>query len=68
MLVLVYHVFNMCRRERDNSEAERAQHLKQIHDMQERFREKERQLLSMEEQVRIFLCFLFSLPCDEMNQ
>lgn len=41
------------RRERDNSEAERAQHLKQIHDMQEHLREKERQLLSMEEQHRV---------------
>ncbi|XP_078173988.1 RNA polymerase II degradation factor isoform X2 [Carex rostrata] len=41
------------RRERDNSEAERAQHLKQLHDLQERLREKERQLLSLEEQHRV---------------
>ncbi|KAL5230373.1 hypothetical protein ABZP36_029149 [Zizania latifolia] len=40
------------RRERDNSEAERAQHLKQIHDLQEHLREKESQFLALEEQHR----------------
>ena len=40
-----------CRRERDNSEAERAQHLKQIHELQEHLREKESQFLALEEQV-----------------
>ncbi|KAL5221269.1 hypothetical protein ABZP36_025982 [Zizania latifolia] len=40
------------RRERDNSEAERAQHLKQIHDLQEHLREKESQVLALEEQHR----------------
>ncbi|VAI86772.1 unnamed protein product [Triticum turgidum subsp. durum] len=41
------------RRERDNSEAERAQHLKQIHDLQEHLREKESQYLALEEQHRV---------------
>ncbi|KAK1366403.1 Kinesin-1 heavy chain [Heracleum sosnowskyi] len=40
------------RRERDNSEAERAQHLKQIHDFQEHIQEKERQLMELQEQHR----------------
>lgn len=40
-----------CRRERDNSEAERAQHVKQIHDFQEHIQEKERQLMELQEQV-----------------
>ncbi|CAM0911766.1 unnamed protein product [Alopecurus aequalis] len=40
-------------RERDNSEAERAQHLKQIHDLQEHLREKESQCLALEEQHRV---------------
>ncbi|AQK57833.1 uncharacterized protein LOC100383560 [Zea mays] len=40
------------RRERDNSEAERAQHLKQIHDLQELLREKESQFIAIEEQHR----------------
>lgn len=40
-----------CRRERDNSEAERAQHIKQIHDFQEHIQEKERQLMELQEQV-----------------
>ncbi|KAF7095572.1 hypothetical protein CFC21_097708 [Triticum aestivum] len=40
-------------RERDNSEAERAQHLKQIHDLQEHLREKESQYLALEEQHRV---------------
>ncbi|KAL3521702.1 hypothetical protein ACH5RR_019851 [Cinchona calisaya] len=41
------------RRERDNTEAERAQHIKQIHDLQEHFQEKERQLMELQEQNRI---------------
>ncbi|KAL0317937.1 UNVERIFIED_CONTAM: hypothetical protein Sangu_2208000 [Sesamum angustifolium] len=41
------------RRERDNSEAERAQHIKQIHDLQEHIQEKERQLIELQEQHRI---------------
>ena len=40
-----------CRRERDHSEAERAQHIKQIHDLQEHVQEKERQLIELQEQV-----------------
>lgn len=52
-----------CRRERDNSEAERGQHLKQIHDLQEHLREKESQFIALEEQVffdkpSLFLSFL----------
>ena len=43
-----------CRRERDNSEAERAQHLKQIHDLQEHIQEKERQLIELQDQVCSF--------------
>ncbi|GAB2293925.1 hypothetical protein Dimus_028139 [Dionaea muscipula] len=41
------------RRERDNIEAERAHHLKQIHDLQDHFQEKERQLMELQEQHRI---------------
>lgn len=40
-----------CRREQDNLEAERAQHLKQIHDLQEHIQEKENKFLALEEQV-----------------
>ncbi|XXG68087.1 hypothetical protein AAC387_Pa06g1260 [Persea americana] len=40
------------RRERDNSEAERAQHLKQIHDLKEHIQGKESQFLELEEQHR----------------
>ncbi|XP_044508940.1 uncharacterized protein LOC123227883 isoform X1 [Mangifera indica] len=40
------------RRERDHSEAERAQHIKQIHDLQEHVQEKERQLIELQEQNR----------------
>jgi hypothetical protein len=45
------HFVIFCRRERGNSEAERAQHLKQIHDLQEHLREKENQIIALEEQV-----------------
>lgn len=41
------------RRERDNSEAERAQHLQKIHDLQEHVQEKERQFLELQEQHRV---------------
>ncbi|XP_041009698.1 uncharacterized protein LOC121253842 isoform X2 [Juglans microcarpa x Juglans regia] len=40
------------RRERDHSEAERAQHIKQIHDLQEHIQEKERQLIELQDQHR----------------
>ncbi|KAL1822321.1 uncharacterized protein LOC108214759 isoform X3 [Daucus carota subsp. sativus] len=40
------------RRERDSSEAERAQHIKQIHDFEEHIQEKERQLAELQEQHR----------------
>lgn len=40
------------RRERDSSEAERAQHLQKIHDLQEHVQEKERQFLELQEQHR----------------
>ncbi|KAM0038948.1 hypothetical protein Hdeb2414_s0012g00376431 [Helianthus debilis subsp. tardiflorus] len=41
------------RRERDNSEAERAQHLNKIHELQEHAQEKERQFLELQEQHRV---------------
>ncbi|XP_026665923.2 uncharacterized protein LOC103721343 isoform X3 [Phoenix dactylifera] len=41
------------RRERDNLEAERAQHLKKIRDLQEHIQEKENQFLALEEQHRV---------------
>lgn len=41
----------LCRRERDHSEAERAQQIKQMHELQEHIHEKERQLLELQEQV-----------------
>ncbi|MED6210030.1 hypothetical protein PIB30_060213 [Stylosanthes scabra] len=41
------------RRERDHSEAERAQHMKQIHDLQEHIQEKDRQLIELQEQQRV---------------
>lgn len=48
------------RRERDNSEAERAQLLKQIRDLQEHIQEKDNQFIALEEQVHILLlCFTF---------
>ncbi|KAL9674391.1 hypothetical protein QQ045_030663 [Rhodiola kirilowii] len=40
-------------RERVNSEAERAHHFQQIHDLQEHVKEKERQLLELQEQQRV---------------
>ncbi|KAG9133967.1 hypothetical protein Leryth_004669 [Lithospermum erythrorhizon] len=42
------------RRERDSSEAERAQYIKQIHDLQEHIQEKERQFSELQEQSRSF--------------
>lgn len=41
------------RRERDTSEAERGQHLQQIHDLQEHIQDKERQLIELQEQLRV---------------
>ncbi|XP_020236764.1 uncharacterized protein LOC109816249 isoform X2 [Cajanus cajan] len=41
------------RMERDHSEAERAQHIKQIHDLQEHIQEKDRQLIDLQEQHRV---------------
>ncbi|KAK4273846.1 hypothetical protein QN277_017162 [Acacia crassicarpa] len=41
------------RMERDQSEAERAQHLQQIHELQEHIQEKERQLMELQEQHRV---------------
>ncbi|XP_023533442.1 uncharacterized protein LOC111795329 isoform X3 [Cucurbita pepo subsp. pepo] len=41
------------RRERDHSEAERAQQMKQMHELQEHIHEKERQFLELQEQHRI---------------
>lgn len=41
------------RRERDSSEAERAQHLNQIHDLKEHYQEKESQYIELEEQHRV---------------
>ncbi|XP_028236181.1 uncharacterized protein LOC114415606 isoform X2 [Glycine soja] len=41
------------RMERDHSEAERAQHIKQIHDLQEHIQEKDRQLIELQEQNRV---------------
>nr|XP_043615124.1 uncharacterized protein LOC122587110 isoform X2 [Erigeron canadensis] len=41
------------RRERDNSEAERAQHIQKIHDLQEHVQEKERQFIELQEQHRV---------------
>ncbi|KAL6500978.1 hypothetical protein OROHE_025175 [Orobanche hederae] len=42
-----------CRRERDNSEAERVQHVKQIHDLQEHIQEKDCLFMELQEQHRI---------------
>ncbi|KAL9163031.1 hypothetical protein ABFS82_06G016300 [Erythranthe guttata] len=41
------------RRDRDNSEAERAQHIQQILDLQEHMQDKERQFIELQEQQRI---------------
>ncbi|GMY07603.1 hypothetical protein FCV25MIE_02842 [Fagus crenata] len=41
------------RRERDHSEVERSQHIKQIHDFQEHIQEKERQLIELQDQHRV---------------
>ncbi|KAG6753595.1 hypothetical protein POTOM_041577 [Populus tomentosa] len=41
------------RREHDHSEAERAQHIQQLHDLQEHFQDKERQFLELQEQHRV---------------
>lgn len=41
------------RRERDNSEAEKGHHLKQIHDLQDHIQEKDRQFIELQEQNRV---------------
>ncbi|XP_050385247.1 uncharacterized protein LOC126801826 isoform X2 [Argentina anserina] len=41
------------RRERDHTEAERAQHIQQLHDLQDHIQEKERQLIELQEQHRL---------------
>ncbi|XP_062119999.1 uncharacterized protein LOC133834409 isoform X2 [Humulus lupulus] len=41
------------RRERDHSEAERAQHIKKLHELQEHIQEKDRQLMELQEQHRV---------------
>lgn len=41
------------RRERDNSEAERVQHMQQMHDLQEHIQEKDSRILALEEQHRV---------------
>ncbi|KAF9671041.1 hypothetical protein SADUNF_Sadunf12G0005600 [Salix dunnii] len=40
------------RREHDHSEAERAQHMQQLHDLQEHIQDKERRVLELQEQHR----------------
>ncbi|CAI0397558.1 unnamed protein product [Linum tenue] len=41
------------RRERDHSEAEKAQHMQQLHEFQEHIQDKERQILELQEQRRV---------------
>ncbi|KAL9254842.1 hypothetical protein AKJ16_DCAP11311 [Drosera capensis] len=41
------------RRERENIEAERAHHIKQMHELQDHIQEKERQLMELQDQHRI---------------
>ena len=48
--------------ERDHSEAERAQHIKQIHDLQEHIQEKDRQLIELQEQVGSL--FIYIIICS----
>lgn len=52
----------VCRRELDNSEAERAQHLQKIHDLQEHIQEKERQFIELQEQVPCIICLWLIVP------
>lgn len=57
-----------CRRERDHSEAERAQHIQQIHDLQEHIQEKDRQLIELQEQVgRLYIYISIMLGAKELN-
>lgn len=56
-----FRTFSSCRRERDNSEAEKAQHMKQIHDLQEHIKEKESHFLALEEQVSYPFSIIFAL-------
>lgn len=57
------HLSFLCRRERDNLEAERVQHLKQIHELQGHIKEKESQFLALEEQVSLLILTVFSMQC-----
>ncbi|CAN1251065.1 hypothetical protein LINPERPRIM_LOCUS7609 [Linum perenne] len=41
------------RRERDHTEAERTQHIQQIHELQEHIQDKERQILELQDQHRV---------------
>lgn len=63
IIILILKPFHLlwCRRERDNSESERAQLLKKIHDFQEHIQDKETQILALEEQVG---CFVWPLLTD----
>ncbi|MFS8003992.1 hypothetical protein Hanom_Chr13g01220401 [Helianthus anomalus] len=54
------------RRERENLEAERAQHLNKIHDLQEHVQEKERQFLELQEHV-LYLLFGFVIKNGTRN-
>jgi thioredoxin-related protein len=58
-LLLVSLGKSFCRRERDHSEAERAQHIQQIHDLQEHIQEKDRQLIELQEQVGCLYLYNF---------
>lgn len=56
------------RRERDNADAERAQHIKQIHDLQEHIQEKERQFVELQEQVSLlFFCSVNMFICSTFS-
>ncbi|KAL8134734.1 hypothetical protein AgCh_009667 [Apium graveolens] len=51
-------------RERDTSEAERAQHVKQIHDFQDHMQEKERQFMELQEQFAEFVHTIQALQIE----
>ena len=54
-IAIALKLVSVGRRERDHSEAERAQHIKKIHELQEHIQDKERQLMELQEQV-CFIC------------
>lgn len=60
-------LFSICRRELDNSEAERAQHLSQICDLQEHIQGKDSQILALQEQVD-FLKFPILLHFSQLSE